>query len=64
VRVVQPNDLVSENPVSDGTMTMTWEPDATCDPVVLPFSQSWSWSTGAYEIPTIAPSGDCSLATV
>jgi hypothetical protein len=28
------------------------------------FSQSWSCSTGAYEIPTIAPSGDCSLATV
>lgn len=25
---------------------------------------TWSWSTGAYEIPTIAPSGDCSLVTV
>jgi hypothetical protein len=27
-------------------------------------SQSCSCNTGAYEIPMIAPSGDCSLATV
>jgi hypothetical protein len=26
--------------------------------------QSWSCSTGAYEIPMTAPSGDCCLATV
>jgi hypothetical protein len=31
---------------------------------VVPSSQSWSCSAGAYEIPMIAPSGDCSLATV
>lgn len=33
--------------------------------VIVAFSsQSWSCRAGAYEIPTIAPSGDCSLATV
>jgi hypothetical protein len=31
---------------------------------VAPRGQSWSWNDGMYEIPMMAPSGDCSLATV
>src|SRR5450755_1907875 len=42
--------------------TAGWPAD-TWD-LVASSGQSWSCSTGAYEIPTIAPSGDCSLATV
>jgi hypothetical protein len=33
-------------------------------PAPLPAGQFSSWNIGIYEMPTIAPSGDCNLATV
>lgn len=49
-----PQFILTHTPPTDETESLTR----------LSFLQSVSWSTGVYEIPTIAPSGDCSLATV
>jgi hypothetical protein len=37
---------------------------AVCDRAPAASGQSPSWNMGMNEMPTIAPSGDCSLATV
>ena len=46
------------------TQAGAWEVLVTLIEQVRSRGQSWSWNDGIYEIPMIAASGDCSLATV